>query len=343
MSDVQATAELLSSFADYSESPAIEFEREETEDLEEIETERNAKKKSAEGFISSTGYVSKDLTSTEQTPKSKELVSKAASDKALLLEMRNSLSAPTPTKETLPRIKAMTLSTTHTQTLLEKSVNIAIDMAMKSEIQSFEAPILVDEVSNMTVSVIKSSRFKGYLVSGQASDVANPKLMKKVFDNLNEEMRNQNEALSTLCGILELKLGTVPFKKWTQERAEFSIQSRIDNEEIVFAFVPVDELPQNFIDEDLVPVPIDKFEEDKILYFDIFLHMPVNEKHILYIKNGSVFSKISRNRLKDYNTKVLYVKKTDEHLFFAYSARNVFEKSPVNREIPLDAVIKKAG
>lgn len=340
VSDVAASGELLTSFADYSDSGVLEVESDDSEALEEISESAEAKKVSADGIISGKSPSRRELKLAEEAKSSQELVSKVSADRAALLKMKNGLKSGEPIQDNSEGLDAKN-SLKRTQTLLEKSVNIAIEMAMKSEIQSFEAPILVDEVSNLTVSVIKSSRFKGYLVSGQATDVSNPNFMKKVFQNLNDEMRKQNEALSTLCGVLELKLGTVPFKKWTQERAEFSIQSKIGNEEIIFAFVPVDELPQNFIDEDLVPISIDKFEENKILYFDLFLHMPANEKHILYLKNGSVFSKISRDRLKEHNTKVLYVKKTDEHLYFAYTARNVFEITPVNREIPLDALTKK--
>ncbi len=134
----------------------------------------------------------------------------------------------------------------------------------------------------------------------------------------------------------------MPFKKWTKERAQFTIEKQLGKEEIVFAFLPVEDLPRNFIDEDLVPVSIDYFEEDRVLYFDIYLHMPVNQKHVLFLKNGAVFTKVSRARMVEHNIKVFYVKKEDQNLFFAYSARNSIERMPVNRSVPLEEDKKAA-
>ncbi len=365
-SETPATGDILSSFSDYSESTVFESESADTEDFEEIEFDTfTPPDKEEKPKTSSASF--KEMKAKDDAPSASFKEMKAKDDpspisnkeiktkleKVAPVEVQKptviapaakpgpqsteSVSAPVVKveKEQLATSSTKAESTKASQTLLEKSVNAAIALAMKSEVQSFEAPILIDSVSNLTVSVIKSSRFKGYLVSGQASDVSNPRFMKKVFDNLGKEMEKQNEALSTLCGVLELKLDSVPFKKWTKDKADFVIQSQIGNEEILFAFVPVDDLPQNFIDEDLVPVPIERFEEDKILYFDIFIHMQMNQKHILYLKNGAIFTKISRDRLVAYNTKVLYVKKADENLFFAYSARNVFEKDAINRSVPL--------
>ncbi len=380
MSETSASADILSSFQDYSETINYETESDLTDEIDDIDLDsfepKLDEKPTAPEVVSSEvvekpevkvepapSLIAKKPVSVMGFPKAKDKDAKPEDGVKLVppapVVAKVEKPAPAPMPVTAPAPKIVHLPKTDVtqiplpdknasiggkaaQTLLEKSVNNAIALAMKSEVQSFEAPILIDEVSNLTVSVIKSSRFKGYLVSGQASDVSNPKFMKKVFDNLGKEMEAQNEALSTLCGVLELKLDAVPFKKWTKEKADFVIQSQIGNEEILFAFVPVEDLPQNFIDEDLVPVPIERFEEDKILYFDIFIYMPMNNKHILYLRNGAVFTKLSKDRLKSYNTKVLYVKKADENLFFAYSARNVFEKTPVNRSIPLEETKKPA-
>ena len=343
LTDAPATGDILTSFQDYSESTNFETEPEELEVREETDfnddddvsdgifdaSELAPREKIVPAKVPAPLTTSKSEISTLQVPPKQKVVpiNQAPPPPEII-------QPPSASVKSVPMVGSLTL--------LEKSVNSAIALAMKSEIQSFEAPILIDEISNLTVSVIKSSRFKGYLVSGQASDVSNPKFMKKVFDNLGQEMQKQNEALSTLCGVLEMKLDKLPFKKWTKEKAEFVIQSQIGNEEILFAFVPVEDLPQNFIDEDLVPVPIERFEEDKILYFDIFIHMPVNQKHILYLRNGAIFTKISKERLRGYNTKVLYVKKTDENLFFAYSARNVFEKTSISRSVPLPEIKRLA-
>ena len=346
MSEQIATADILSSFHDYSEANLLEPEPEETEPLDAIDMNESFEPMSGDSVMKGSPSESKLHQITNQDTSGKDLSAKVAHSspsKEMSIKSETNSRIEFKTQEKPVAIEQK-LSPSggpedklkpHAQTLLERSVNTAIELALKTEIKSFEAPIMIDAVSNLTVSVIKSSKFKGYLISGQANDVSNPNFMKKVFSNLNEEMRNQNEALSTLCGVLELKLSPVPFKKWTQERADFVVQSQLGNKEIVFAFIPAEDLPKNFIDEDLVPIPIETFEDDKVLYFDIYLHMPVNQKFVLYLKNGSTFRGISKSRLAENNVKVIYVKKADENLFFAYSARNTIERLPVNRSVPL--------
>jgi len=322
--DHQASAELLSSFQDYTESKAYNNDFDDELDDEDDH--------STGGLNSKAPQKSANL----ELPVNKE--NEAGKKPAATAEKNPKKSAsPTPAKDedfSIFMKEKRGKSENRTQTLLEKSVNVAVDMAMKTEVKSFEAPILIDKVSNLTVSVIKSARFKGYLVSGQANNISNKALMEKVFANLNEEMQKQNEALSTLCGVLDLKLDSIPFKQWSEQKAEFIVGSQLGRDEVQFAFIPVEELPKSFIDEDLVPVEIEHFEADKPLFFDIFLHLPLNHKHILYMKNGAILTGNSRQRLVSYNTKVLYVRKEDQNLFYAYCARNVFEAPAIARSIP---------
>ncbi len=221
------------------------------------------------------------------------------------------------------------------QTLIEKSINIAIDLALSSENKSFEAPLLIDEVSNLTVSVIKSPRFKGYLVSGQADNLSNAPLMQKVFHHLNIEMQKQGEALTNLCEILELSLEPISFRQFAKERAQFLVESKFNQQELLFAYLPVDELMQRLGSEDLNPIDLSLIESDRPLQFDVFLHMPKNQKHIRYLKSGSLFTSAAFNRLTEFSVQQLYIKKSDENLFYAYCARKHIERPLHNTSISL--------
>jgi hypothetical protein len=225
-------------------------------------------------------------------------------------------------------------SRTPDKSLLEKSLNVAIELAMKNELKSFEAPILIDTVNSVSVAVIKSPNFKGYLVSGQADNVCNTSLMKKVFHNLHLEMKRQGETLNSLAGVLELQLEPITFRDFAKERADFVVKSQTGRNELMFAYLSTPEVPQYFEDSDLNAVDISLFEKNKLIHFDIFLHMPKNSKHIRYLKTGSLFSADAFDRLKEFQVKELFIKKSDENLFYAYCAKLHLERPKINRSIP---------
>ncbi len=202
MSEKQASSDLLSSFLDYSESNFYEAGAEEPETGQVVEENKKPKLQSeAKENGSASAKVVQKQSSAEVSDPTKLASKKASSESAVKDEKssdKKEITAQAP--------KSAAITPAMKRTLLENSVNSAIDQALNSEIKSFEAPILVDKVSNLTVSIIKSPGFQGYLVSGQASDVANASFMKKVYENLENEMKKQNETMSTLCGVLELKL-----------------------------------------------------------------------------------------------------------------------------------------
>lgn len=221
------------------------------------------------------------------------------------------------------------------KSLLEKSLNVAIELAMQNDLKTFEAPIHIDTIHNVSVLVIKSPNFKGYLVSGQADNVCNTSLMKKVFHHLHLEMKRQGETLNSLAGVLELQLEPISFRDFAKERADFTVTSQAGQNELMFAYLPTPELPQHFEADELNAVDISLFEKNKLIHFDIFLYMPKNSKHIRYLKTGSTFSNDAFERLKEFNVKQLFIKKSDENLFFAYCAKLHLEKPSINRSIPL--------
>ena len=209
---------------------------------------------------------------------------------------------------------------------LEVGIQTAIILALESEFENFDSPILIDQVSHLSVSIIKSKSFSGYLVSGQSDDLTNPELMKKVYQNLQDEMQKHGETLSMLGACLELELKPISFKELARHQADFVLNSKQGSNEISFAYLPVDTLPEAFSEEEMTAVEKHFFVESQYLTFDVFLHMPKNQKYVHFLKRGASFSTEAISRLDGFGVKKLFIKKADQSLFYAYCVRNHIER-----------------
>ncbi len=210
--------------------------------------------------------------------------------------------------------------------LLEVGMQTAIILALESEFENFDGPILIDQVSQFSVSIIKSQKFNGYLISGQSNDLTNPELMKKVFENLQNEMQKHGESLSILGACLELELKPISFKELAKHQAEFVMNSRQGSNEISFAYLPVETLPPAFANEEITSIERHFFIENRTLLFDVYLHLPKNQKYVYFLKRGASFSSDATRRLDGFGIKKLSIKKADEKLFYSYCVRNHIER-----------------
>ncbi len=220
----------------------------------------------------------------------------------------------------MPYVGQTQLSPNARKTLLAQGVQKAVATVCQPSTKNTKA---VHNVSKCTVTIIKTTRYRGYLVGGNASDLPDHVLMKEVISNLTQTMRDLGEPLNPVTGTLELQLDPLPFMLWAQHKAEFYVKSKHGDDEIVFAYVPLDTLPE-VIEEDseqLMSIDIAFTWPDKPVHFDVYIYMPKNNKYLLYIKKGSVLSNKTIIKLTHFNVQKLYIRKTDEDLFYAYGAK----------------------
>lgn len=210
--------------------------------------------------------------------------------------------------------------------ILAKCVKAAVEniaQSDKSEIQE------IQNLSRVTLTVIKSAAFKGYLVGGNATDVADRNLMKKVLDHLNEKMNSAGHPLEAVTGILELQFDPLPFMLWAESKAEFFVKSNYGDEQVVFAYIPTEELPQVIQTETdhLLAVKLENVIHDSQILFDAYIHMPKNNKFLLYLKKGATFTANTISKLSKFAVNQIYIKKSEENLYYTYCAKHKFLQS----------------
>lgn len=236
----------------------------------------------------------------------------------LILNSSPALASHGSTQDNTSSVQDMSSKLSHT--LLEKSVNHAIDTELSSHAPGSQANQIVGQVSHLSILVIKSARFKGYLVACRADNQSNSDLMKNVFEHLQIEMKVHGEDLTNLCDVISLEVEPLIFQDFARDRAEFLVEKTMQEKQILFAYLPVPELPKVFEQDDLNAIELSHFEHGQHLKFDVFLHMPKNQKHIRFLKSGAPLTPAAIDRLKNHEVKQLFIKKADEHSFFAYCA-----------------------
>ncbi len=214
--------------------------------------------------------------------------------------------------------------------ILEQCLIKAIDNVLVTETQEKSEQIRV--LNQVTASVIKSSRYSGYLLSGTSSNLPDYELAKKVYDQLKIEMGKSGEDLSDICGVLELRTEPIQFEIWAESQADFLVKSQIGKEEIIFAFLPVDSLPKfSDIDgEDFSKVALKYFEGGQAILFDIYMRLPKNDKYLRYLKKGTVLSTKTLQRLNSYDLENLFIRRADYPLLYAYCAKIKFLRSQIS-------------
>jgi hypothetical protein len=224
-------------------------------------------------------------------------------------------------------------SSKFSHTLLERSVNRAIETEFKTLMADGQTQNTVGIVSRLNVLIIKSPSFKGYLVSCQSDNQSNAEMMRNVFEHLSVEMKTHGEDLTNLCDVISLEIDPISFREFSKDRAEFLVEKTVQQNEILFAYLPMLELPKVFEQGDLNAIELNHFEQDQHLTFDVFLHMPKNQKHIKFLKTGAPLTSSAIDRLKSFEVKQLFIKKADEHSYFAYCAYKQLDFGKKNNEL----------
>lgn len=168
--------------------------------------------------------------------------------------------------------------------------------------------------THLACIVISSSRFSGYLVTAMAKDrmVEKPfietirkRLIK--FLRANGEHAEENESLS-------IKVREVPFEKWALSDADFLRKSVHNGEEVAMAFFPRVDIKASFKeteDSEMAAVSINELIPNSPVEFNIYIHLPRNNKYVLYTPCGGTFFANQRDRLKQQGISHLHILKLE--------------------------------
>lgn len=200
------------------------------------------------------------------------------------------------------------LSGRDAQSILAKSSAKALQDSVKP---NGENVMPIDFINKAIVFTVKSSRFKGFLVvSSGDNDDFDPEVLGKLKEKLPAYMSEQGETLSNL-EITECKLSGVKFLDWSSEDAEFSAVVGHKNHQWAISYFPDENaLPEVTAGSDTEMVSVDMLDvlPEAPLPFDIYIYLPVNNKHFLYVKRGKKLGKAQRDRLKGQSVSHFFIK-----------------------------------
>jgi hypothetical protein len=225
------------------------------------------------------------------------------------------------------------------ESLLIRGVNQVLDSAVG--FNSLEEPEVTAEYAARSYCIIiKIQRFQGYLVASFGEDKAiNSELIETIREQLFLFLKTQGEISREEISSLPISLKEMNFEDWAHEQGEFMRKTFHENNQLTLAYFAVEKLLPQFsesVREDMLKIDIDDVTSEVSLNFDIYIHLPANDKFVLYTPKGGVFSEIQKERLVARRVTHVHLKKEDEN-----SARVHCAESYLNDTIKVHA--KKAS
>jgi hypothetical protein len=197
---------------------------------------------------------------------------------------------------------------------------------------------LTDEVlssteikSNFVALEISSPRFKGYLLIGGENTYPKEESAQNFYTKLQSRLEQSGEVMEKSNSPIPVKMEWKPFKDWTKGGAEFVIADAKQNKEFLFAFMSLSSLPIMKLREEVNFVEV-KFESwlmgNTVLGFNIYLHMPLRQKYILYLKKNSIIEGATLSKFLALDVKSFFISADERNQFLAYCIeRKVLDRS----------------
>ena len=212
--------------------------------------------------------------------------------------------------------------------LIERGTTAALE---KSCIQlATTKPSPIELISNMACIIVESSRFSGYLITAMGKNkVIDQAFITKIQNRLLNFLKEHGEK-GTNGESRNLQLKQVPFTPWAAEKAEFMRKSTHLGEEVAMAFFPRTEIYADFgvsPDEEMAAVQISEFSGNTEVNFNIYVHLPKNNKYVLYTPRGGIFYGIQKDRLSSQGISHLHILKAEMKDLNIYRAENYLNET----------------
>lgn len=188
------------------------------------------------------------------------------------------------------------------------------DLALRSSVAVKEATRNSGglKTSRLACITVESDRINGYLLLAFAEDRAlDPALIRNIREKLFAYLQVNGEKIHS-SDELDLKLQEVAFQDWAMEHAEFLKKSYHEGAEVAMAFVPAEKkfsAPEENFHLKKYSLSLDEIRENTILEFDLFIHLPTNDKLIRYTPKGAKFYPEQKKRMAESGMKKMYIQK----------------------------------
>lgn len=177
------------------------------------------------------------------------------------------------------------------------------------------------EGQNLVALEISSPRFKGYLLIGGQNNHLNLDSSINFYKNLQELMKENGESLRDSKAPISVEVDWPSFMVWTKTSADFVISDTKLDRKPLFAFMSLNSLPamserekDNFLEITYESWLIGNTN----LTFDLYIHMPLNQKYILYLKKDAVIEAKTLSKFSQLDVKTLFIPLNEKNQFLAY-------------------------
>lgn len=179
--------------------------------------------------------------------------------------------------------------------------------------------------SNVACFDVESPNVSGVVVVAFGSDrQADAKFTRELREKVLLYMR-EHDIDFTVNDAMNLKIEQVEFEAWSANEAAFLHKTVHAGDEIALSFFMNSDLktPLEVSDDSrMLKINIDEIRADVPLDFDIYLHLPANQKYVRYVAKAGAISTAQWNRLTTGGVAEMHVQKAAAPLVKRYRIQN---------------------
>lgn len=216
----------------------------------------------------------------------------------------------------------------------ERKIENILDTSVKPTETSLPVE-KIERAQNCICFKIESTNFRGFLVAAMGKNrKLDEELLMAVQTKLTEVLQ-QEGAIIDDSKPMDIKIRPVNFEEWAIDKAEFLKKSIHDGNEVAMAFFPINKTSPQFgesVAQDMLSIDIDDLANDVPVSFDVYIHLPANNKYILYTPKNGLFLSSQKERLKAKGIDKMHAKKDTVEEIKKYHAENSLNNSIIDFE-----------
>lgn len=174
--------------------------------------------------------------------------------------------------------------------------------------------------SRVTCIQVRTSVLSGHFLVAMGSDKVFDEAMTADLKNAICQLFVKAGFMAPLADMFTIDVRRVEFKKWALTAASFLERGVHQGNEVVMAFFPAEDelftMEPSAADEKMACIPLDEIRAESKVDFEVYLHLPLNGKFVLYVSRGGWMSLQQQMNLQARGIAKLHVKKEESALLF---------------------------
>lgn len=187
-------------------------------------------------------------------------------------------------------------------------------------------------VSHLHCLEVSAPGFRGHFLIAVAND---RKLRGDVLNELSSGIGRLLDALGfdlEAMDMYDIAIRKVDFGDWASKAARIFERSVHEGLEIGIAFFPIEAdeaktVVDQFSNRGMVTIGVDELQPDLPLPFDVYIHLPLNDRFILYLPRAGTMSTHQQMALQSKGMMVVYTKDNEEEALKGYRTARRFDRS----------------